>query len=331
MPEHGGQTCRAVLPRGRERNAAVRRVLWVVLLLNIAVAAAKLACGFAFTSESMRADGIHSLFDSTGNIVGLVGMAITARPADASHPYGHGKYETFASVVIGILLLGAAWEIGSGAVSALASGSYSAQVTPVSFGVMLATLAVNCCVTAWEHRRGRQLASSVLVSDAKHTLSDVLVSLSVIVGLVFVAAGFPLADAIAALVVTVAILATGVSVLKEAQDTLSDEARIPPRELADVVLSVAGVVACHAIRTRGTEQEVYADLHVLVDPQMSIARAHELADAVEERVKEKFPQVVEVLVHLEPATPAEMLGGDGAAAMVVDDAGAEEFRRASVC
>lgn len=293
---------RALATKGpvSQRMGSIRRVLWIVLVLNLAVAAAKYVYGTISGSASMQADGIHSVFDSAGNVVGLVGIALAARPADEGHPYGHAKFETYASLVIGVLLLLAAFEVGSSAVSKLVSGSYTAEVTPVSFIVMVGTLMVNLGVTTYERRCAKRLKSEVLAADANHTLSDALVSIGVIVGLIAVALGFPVADPVMALVVTIAILATAYDVFKHALSTLSDRARIPEDELRAVAVSVDGVQDAHRIRTRGTEGEVYADLHVLVAPEMTVGAAHELSERVEDAVRAKFPTVIEVLVHIEP-------------------------------
>lgn len=283
-----------------DRMRSIRRVLWTILLLNLGVAAAKYAWGTISGSASMQADGIHSVFDSAGNVVGLVGISLAARPADAGHPYGHAKFETYASLVIGVLLLLAAFEVGSSAAAKLAAGSYTAEVGPMSFVVMAGTLAVNLGVTVYERRFAKRLRSEVLAADANHTLSDALVSVGVIAGLAAVALGFPMADPIMALVVTAAILATAYDVFKHALATLSDRARIPEGDLRAAALAVPGVRGVHRIRTRGTEGEVYADLHVLVDPSMTVADAHRLADEVEADIKERFANVIEVLVHIEP-------------------------------
>ena len=283
-----------------DRMRSIRRVLWTILLLNLGVAAAKYAWGTISGSASMQADGIPSVFDSAGNVVGLVGISLAARPADAGHPYGHAKFETYASLVIGVLLLLAAFEVGSSAAAKLAAGSYTAEVGPMSFVVMAGTLAVNLGVTVYERRFAKRLKSEVLAADANHTLSDALVSVGVIAGLAAVALGFPMADPIMALVVTAAILATAYDVFKHALATLSDRARIPEGDLRAAALAVPGVRGVHRIRTRGTEGEVYADLHVLVDPSMTVADAHRLADEVEADIKERFANVIEVLVHIEP-------------------------------
>ncbi len=288
----------------------VERVLWIVLLLNMAVAAAKFFYGLASGSASMQADGIHSVFDSLGNVIGLIGISLAARPADAGHPYGHSKFETYGSLAIGVLLLVAAFEVGSGAVAKLASQSYTATVTPVSFVVMVGTLLVNLGVTFYERRAGRRLHSEILAADAAHTLSDAFVSIGVIVGLGFVAAGFPMADPIMALLVTVAILASAASVFRAGLRTLSDHARIPAEDIVAVAETVPGIRDVHCVRTRGTEAEVYCDLHALVDPSMTVLEAHHTGDAVEALVKEKFPQVKEVLVHIEPDDAAERAKGE---------------------
>ena len=285
---------------GSSHAHRVERVLWIVFVLNLAVAAAKYFYGLASGSASMQADGIHSVFDSVGNVVGLVSIALAARPADAGHPYGHAKFETYGSLVIGGLLLLAAFEVGSGAVAKLVSGSYTAVVTPASFVVMVGTLAVNLAVTTYERRAGRRLQSEIITADAAHTLSDVFVSVGVIAGLVLVALGFPQADPIMALVVTAAILVSAWGVFRTAFRTLSDTARLPEADVRAVAAAVPGIRGVHRVRTRGTEAEVYCDLHIWVDPAMSVRDAHALGDEVEAAVKERFPSVREVLVHVEP-------------------------------
>ena len=155
-------------------------------------------------------------------------------------------------------------------------------------------------MTTYERRCAKRLKSEVLAADANHTLSDALVSIGVIVGLAAVALGFPMADPIMALVVTVAILATAYDVFKHALATLSDHARIPDKDVRAVAMGVPGVQDAHHIRTRGTEGEVYADLHVLVAPGMTVVEAHELSERVERAIMQRFPNVIEVLVHIEP-------------------------------
>ena len=208
------------------RIRSVRLVLWVILGLNLAVAAAKYFYGLASGSISMQADGFHSLFDGTSNVIGLIGLAVAIRPPDRDHPYGHAKYETYAAAVIGAMLLLAAWKVGSVALARLTGGGEPPRIDAGSFVVMIATLVVNIGVATWERRMGKKLRSELLIADASHTGSDILVSVGVLVGLVAVRLGWPLADPLLALLVAAAIVWTAVQVLRQAD--LSPLGHRPP-------------------------------------------------------------------------------------------------------
>lgn len=278
----------------------MKRVLWWVLALNLLVAGAKLAYGVYIDSVSVTADGFHSLFDSASNVIGLLGIGIASRPADRDHPYGHTKYETFASAAIGALLLFAAWRVGSQSVSRLMNPGEGPAVDSVSFVVMIATLVINVVVTTLERRAGKRLGSEILLADASHTGSDVLVTLGVIGGLVAVQLGYPLADPLLGLVVAMFIVIAAFRVLRAAGATLADVARIDPAEVRRVACSVPGVLGCHDVRTRGTASEVYVDLHIQVDASASVEEGHELAERVEKLVCDSIESVVDVIAHLEP-------------------------------
>lgn len=282
------------------RLGSIRRVLWVVLFLNLAVALAKLAYGILSGSVAMEADGFHSLFDGTSNVLGLVGMAAAGRPADPEHPYGHGKYEAYASAAIGALLLGAAWKVGGSALERLFHGGAPPRVDALSFGIMLGTLAVNGFVSFYERRAGQALRSDILLADATHTGSDVLVSLGVIGGLIAVRLGYPLADPLLALGVAGFIGYAAWQVFRRVNDTLLDQPRLPVTEVCAVVLTLPGVLGCHGIRTRGAASEVCVDLHVQVDPAITVAAGHHIAEQAERSVAEAFAEVIDVVVHLEP-------------------------------
>lgn len=284
----------------RERD--IRRVLWAVLALNISVAVAKLLYGLFSGSVAMQADGIHSMFDGASNVVGLIGTWFASRPADSSHPYGHAKFETFTAAAIALMLAIAGYSVGRGAIESL-QGQGDPRVTWASFAIMLGTLAVNLGVTTWETRAGRRLGSEVLVADARHTLSDVLVSSGVIVSLVLVKLGFSKADGVLALLVALAIAYTALTILRGVGRTLGDAARLPEAEIVAVAAGVDGVMNCHSVRTRGSERRVFVDMHVDVARDTPLERSHEIAHHVEAAVRSRFSEVVDVVVHVEPAAP----------------------------
>lgn len=288
------------MPSASDRNRSIRRVLWVVLFLNVAVALAKLVYGILSHSAAMEADGFHSLFDGASNVIGLVGMWYAGRPADEDHPYGHDKFETFAAAVIGILLVVAGYTVGKGALDSLLGEGLPTEVTTISFVVMLGTLAVNLFVTTWERRAGKRLGSEVLIADASHTLSDVLVSLGVIVSLVLVRVGWEMADGVVALLVAVAILRTAWVIFGGVLHTLGDAARLPADEVAATACGVPGVAGCHAVRTRGPESRVHVDLHVQVAPDTTVERGHAIAHDVEDALRQAYGQITDVVIHLEP-------------------------------
>jgi cation diffusion facilitator family transporter len=284
-----------------DRYRRIRNVLWAVLVLNLAVALAKLVYGTISHSAAMEADGFHSMFDGASNVIGLVGMRIASRPADEDHPYGHDKYETFAAALIGILLIFAGYTVGRGALDSLLGRGLPTEVTTISFAIMLGTIAINILVTTWERRAGRRLGSEVLIADAGHTMSDVLVSLGVIVSLVVVRLGWEQADGIVALIVAAVIVRTAWVILRGVLHTLGDAARLPADAVAAVATDVPGVVGCHAVRTRGPESRVYVDLHVQVAPGTTVERGHAITHEVEDALRESYGQITDVVVHLEPA------------------------------
>src|SRR3989442_11855389 len=159
-----------------------RRVLWIVLWLNLGVAAAKFGYGFLTGSVSMQADGIHSSFDGLSNVIGLIGLWAGAHPPDALHPYGRKKYEPFAAGAIGLMLFGTCLYILRNSYLHWRE-SVVPMVTGISFGVMLGTMAVNWGVMTWERRRGARLQSEILLADSPPTASDLLSSLSGLIGL----------------------------------------------------------------------------------------------------------------------------------------------------
>ncbi|MCC6544535.1 MAG: cation transporter [Nitrospirae bacterium] len=278
---------------------SVRKILTYTLLLNMIAALAKLIYGHISGSLSMVADGYHSFFDGTSNVIGLVGIWLAYNPPDKDHPYGHKKYETLASLGISILLFLTCYHILRDAYFRFMD-STTPHVTVFSFLVILATMGINIFVMKWERSKGEELKSEILISDAMHTKSDIFASVAVMISLAAVYAGIPVIDPIAAFIIAILIGWTGYQILSESAKVLSDYFRINPGLIRDVVIGVDGVTECHDIRSRGTPTDVFVDLRLHVPSDMGISEAHELAHKVEGRIKKEFAEVTEVVVHIEP-------------------------------
>jgi cation diffusion facilitator family transporter len=282
-----------------ERYQEIRRILIYVLILNWGVAAAKLFYGWLTRSASMTADGFHSFSDGASNIIGLFGIWVASRPVDQSHPYGHKKYETLTSVAISALLFLVCLNVvREGVIRFL--HPVIPKVDVKSFLVMGVTLAINIAVMIYERKRGRALRSDILISDALHTRADILTSTSVIITLIGIKMGYPILDPIGSLIIAVFIGYAAVDILRESSRVLSDGVAIREEEIEKVVLNIKGVKEVHQVRSRGRPDDIHVDLHVLVDPEMHVHRAHHLSYAIENKIKRDLRGVTDVVVHMEP-------------------------------
>jgi cation diffusion facilitator family transporter len=301
----------AVADRARllsdDRYRSVVRVLYRVLALNLAVALAKIVLGYLTGAVSVLSDGFHSLTDGAANVVALVGVSVARRPPDQNHPYGHRKYETIASLGILVFLLLVLLQVVTAAYDRFRSGAVP-KVFPEGIGVMVVTLAVNVLVVGYELRQGRLLRSEVLLADAKHTRSDVLTSGAVIAALIGVWFGYPLLDPLAALVVALFIGHACWQIAQDASHILADEIVIAEGEVRAVVQSVPDVLGCHRIRTRGAADYVFLDLHIWLRGDTPLESAHATSHVVKDKLMARFPQIADVVIHIEPPPPASRPG-----------------------
>jgi cation diffusion facilitator family transporter len=282
------------------RYPAVARVLWRVLLLNLAVAGAKIAFGYMGGAISVLSDGFHSLTDAASNAVGLVGVYAADQPPDEEHPYGHRKYETVAASAVTVFLLLVMVEVLRNAFNHLTGRSAPHEISTASFVVMIVTVAVNLIVIAYESREATRLASEVLLADAMQTRGDLWASVAVMGALAGARAGMPILDPIGALVVAVFIGHAGYQIARTTTRILSDQVVMSEADLKRVVMSVPGVVGCHQIRTRGSADHVFLDLHIWLPPDMRLTDAHEISHVVKDRLMSRFPQIADAILHIEP-------------------------------
>ncbi len=285
----------------QEHYNRIRRILIWILILNWAVAGAKILYGLLTHCASMTADGFHSLADGASNIVGLIGISLASQPRDADHPYGHRKYETFFSLCIAGLLAIVCFELIQEGIKRLYN-PVTPRIDPVSFIIMLVTLSINLLVMNYEYKKGKILQSDILISDSMHTRADILTSLSVIITLVMIKSGSPIIlDPIVTIIIALFIARAAFRIVQQSSRVLCDTAVIVDvKRIVDIVLSIEGVKTCHKIRTRGRPDDIYIDLHVQVNPGMHIDKAHKISYMIEEAIKKNIPEVTDVVVHMEP-------------------------------
>ena len=269
-------------------------------MLNLAVAAAKIGFGYASGAISILSDGFHSLTDAASNVVGLVGIHAAGQPPDEDHPYGHRKYETVAAGALTVFLLLLFVEVLRNASNHLSGRAAPPTITAASFVVMIVTFGVNLFVVRYESRAAARLGSEVLMADAVQTRGDVWSSLTVIVALAGARLGWPILDPLAALVVAAFIGWAGYQIATATTRILSDRIVIAESDLQQVVLSVPGVLGCHQIRTRGSSDHVFLDLHVWLPPDMHLLDAHALSHVVKDRLIARYPQIADAIIHIEP-------------------------------
>lgn len=288
-----------------DRARAVRRVLFVVLLLNLVVFAAKAAYGLWSGSLAISSDAMHSLADAGANVIGLVVLHFAEAPPDDQHPYGHRKLEMVAAAAIGVTVAAAALRFAWDAVDALINARPAPQTSLLGFAVIGGTWLINLVVAAYEARRARDLDSAYLAADAAHTASDLIVTAGVAASFTASFFGHNWADPVGALLIIVFIGRVAWRILSANLTVLVDRVVVDPDRVRAVACSVEGALDCHRVRSRGTEGAAHVDLHLLIDGELPLREAHDIAHSVEAELRRAIPAIVDVTIHMEPADDPE--------------------------
>jgi len=282
------------------RYQAIKRTLIIILVVNLSVAFSKGIYGLTTNSLSLIADALHSLFDASSNVIGLIGIRLAAKPADTEHPYGHWKYETVAAIVIAAMIFLTGIEIIESAIERFMAPE-TPRVNVFSFIIVIGTIIINVISTLYEERKGKALDSSILMADALHTRSDIFVSASVLVSFIGILLGYTIIDPIVSVFIAIMIFHTGIEIAKESIEVLVDTSVIDTSKIQAIVNQIDGIVESHKIRSRGQHNEISIDLHVTVDPEISVHDGHDIASEVEQILIEKVSGVRDVTVHIGPA------------------------------
>lgn len=290
--------------RGRE----VRRVLHVMLALNLFLVAAKALAGFRADSLAVVGSAVDSGVDSVATLVALALAGIASQGPDERHPYGHAKFDTLGALVIVAFLSVTVFELVQGAVGRLRDPRPPGLDARLAVSVMVGSLVIGWLASAWERRRGEALGSVLLTADATQLRADVYVNVAVLAGLGLRQAGLERADAWTTLLVAALIVRTGWGIVREAVPVLVDERGIDPLAVRRVAEAADGVHSAYDVRSRGRPGHVFAELTISVGAEMDVEAAHRIADEVERALIVRLG-VRDVVVHVEPVSRGRGEGG----------------------
>lgn len=278
----------------------ITRILVIILILNLTVTFLKILFGLLFNINSLTADGYHSFTDSISNVLGIIGIKLSSKPADKTHPYGYQKFETVSGFAIGFLLLWMVINIISKAIGCLLNPR-AFSVTPATLVTLVITIFINGFVAFYEHRMGRKLGSDVLISDSYHTRSDIFISIGVLVSLILIKSGLPVfIDPLVSIVIAVFIFLSCLKIFKMTICVLVDKTVVNEVDIKKIVEAEPEVLNVHKIRSRGRLEHIYIDLHIITEPELSVYKAHELSHRLENILQERLNKKVELFAHFEP-------------------------------
>ena len=285
-----------------QRHALANRSTWVSVLANIFLTLMQVVVGFLAHSQSLIADGMHSLSDLVCDFLVLVASHHSKNPADEGHPYGHGRVETAASFVLGAILVATGGAIMVAATLKLQHIGNLPPVSPLALWVAIVALLIKEGLFRYMLHVGERLRSPMLIANAWHARSDAASSLVVAVGIGGNLLGFVYADSVAAILVGFMIVRMGVVFAWDAFQELID-AGLSIEEVGSIrqaLIDTPGVISLHELRTRRMAHRAMVDAHILVDPRISVSEGHYIAESARSRVLKANPAVADVLVHIDP-------------------------------
>ena len=295
----------------REKSI-VRVTVWGAVA-NVVLAVAKLVAGIVGRSAAMTADAIHSFSDLVSDVIVLVMVKVASRGNDKDHEYGHGKFETLATVAVALLLLAVGGKMLADGVSRIAGFFRGEQmVVPgmIAFWAALVSIAVKEALYQWTAHVGRKFDSPAVITNAWHHRSDALSSVGSAVGIALASllgGKWAIMDSVVACAISIFIIRIGVKMALPALRELT-EASLPEEtenEIREVILSVDGVLDVHAMKTRKAGPDIIIESHIVVDPEMTVFQAHLLTEYAEDRLRERFGQKTQISLHVEPSVESK--------------------------
>jgi len=286
-----------------------RAVTWTGLIANAVLAAAKLLAGIFLFSKAILADGLHSASDLVTDVAVLAGLRAAKRPADEDHPYGHHRVSTLVAMLVGAVLLASGGGIVYQAIDAIRHPAGHVR-GPLPFWLAVISIPVKEVLYRLTRYVGRRTANVSLLANAWHHRTDAFTSLAAAAGLAGVTFGGPgwqFLDPLTAIVLSASLVVVAVRIIRASGSELID--RAPAEQvmacIRQAVVNTPGVRSFHSFRARQVGGKVVMDIHVQVDPDLTVRQGHDVASAVQERVTDSDCNVIEAVVHIEPTDEAE--------------------------
>jgi cation diffusion facilitator family transporter len=286
----------------QSRYRDVYKVTLIGLVLDFVLGTVKVAVGWVANSHALIADGIHSFSDVLTDGMVLYAAKHAHRAADEDHPYGHGRIETLATISLGVVLVCIALGIAYGAIERL---KYAVALLDIGSLALLVAV-VSVIAKEWIYRytmsMARRLRSDLLMANAWHSRSDAFSSIVVVIGITGTMLGYPNLDAVAAVAVAAMIAKIGFTLIRSSASELIDTALARDRltEIREHIFAVSGVRSAHTLRSRKSAGSAFVDVHIQVDPRLSVSEGHQIADAVRQRLLQQVEEVADVVVHIDP-------------------------------
>lgn len=286
----------------QERKKAMDIATWWGLIVNLVLAIGKLVIGYIGHSQALIADGLHSLSDLVSDGMVLMATHHSNTEADEDHPYGHARYETFATITLAVLLT--AVGIGIGIDATMRLMDHENIAIPSMLTLWIAGLSIVSKEVLFQYTMvvARRVKSSMLEANAWHHRSDAISSIVVFVGIAGAMWGYPMLDSIAAIIVALMICKIGWELGHQSFQELVDTG-LEPETLANIeqaIMDVHGVTQLHMLRTRRMGHNALVDVHILVPPRLSVSEGHQISEAVETSLIDNFDEINDVTVHIDP-------------------------------
>ena len=286
-------------------QAAATKVSLVSMVTNVILTALKLAAGLIAHSGAMVSDAVHSASDIFSGLIVLIGVKISSRAPDESHPYGHERFECVAALLLSGILALVGGTIGLNAVRDIISGRAQAMEAPGLLALIAAVASIAVKESLFWYTRGyaKKYRSTALHAEAWHQRSDALSSIGALIGIAGARMGIPVMEPIASVIIAVFILRVAVRIFRDAVEQMVDHSCNEEVEAAfrATALEQPGVQGVELLRTRMFGNRVYVDLEIAADPGLTLAAAHEIAEQVHDAIERTYPEVKHIMVHVNPA------------------------------